>query len=81
MDLPKAYYCLLHDILIGKLGEYGLGRSSLRALMENFSFGKQRTKVNSSARFQTGMPIVQYIYKRLIILCHRKFLYLQFCRW
>ena len=33
MDLPKAYDCLPHDLLIAKLGAYGLDRSSIRLLM------------------------------------------------
>ena len=30
MDLSKAYDCLLHNLLVAKLGEYCLDRSSLR---------------------------------------------------
>ena len=56
MDLSKAYDCLPHNLLIAKLGAYGLDRSSLRQL--NLSHlskskwypnsSKQRTKVGSS---------------------------------
>ena len=48
MDLPKAYDCLSHDLLIAKLGVYALDRSSLRLLMDYFNSNKQRTKVDSS---------------------------------
>ena len=48
MDLSKAYDCLHHDLLIAKLGEYGLDRSSLRLLMDYLNSRKQRTKVSSS---------------------------------
>ena len=34
MDLSKAYDCLPHDLLIAKLGAYGLDRSSLRLLTD-----------------------------------------------
>ena len=47
MDLSKAYCCLPHDLLIAKLGAYGLDRSSLRLLMEYLNSRKQRTKVGS----------------------------------
>ena len=45
MDLSKAYDCLSHDLLIAKLGEHGLHRSSLRLLMCYFNSHKQRRKV------------------------------------
>ena len=48
MDLSKAYDCLPHDLLIAKLGTYGLDRSSLRLLMNYLNSRKQRTKVGSS---------------------------------
>ena len=37
MDLSKGYDCLSHDLLIAKLGVYGLDRSSLRLLMDYFN--------------------------------------------
>ena len=48
MDLSKAYDCLPHDLLIAKLGVYGLDRSSLKLLMDYLDSRKQRTKVVSS---------------------------------
>ena len=47
VDLSKAYDCLLHDLLIAKLGAYGLDRPSLRLLMDYLNSHKQRTKVGS----------------------------------
>ena len=34
MDMSKAYDCLPHNLLITKLGAYGLDSSSLRLLMD-----------------------------------------------
>ena len=48
MDLSKAYHCSPHDLLIVKLWAYGLGRSSLRLLMDYLNSRKQQTKVGSS---------------------------------
>ena len=31
MDLPKAYYCVNHDLVIAKLEAYGVGENSLRS--------------------------------------------------
>ena len=36
MDLSKAYDCLPHDLLIAKIGAYGLDRSSLRLLLMDY---------------------------------------------
>ena len=41
MDLSKAYDCLPRDLLIVKLGAYGLDRSSLRLLMDYLNSRKQ----------------------------------------
>ena len=82
MDLSKAYDCLPHDLLIAKLGAYGLDRSSLRLLMDDLNSRKQRTKVGSSyskwSEIKHGIPqgsmlgpLLFNIFKRLI-LCHRK---------
>ena len=48
IDLSKVYDCLPHDLLITKLGAYGLDRSSLRLLMDYLNSRKQQTKVGSS---------------------------------
>ena len=60
MDLSKAYDCLPHDLLIPKLGAYGLDRSSLRLLMDYLNSRKQQTKVGSSyskwSEIKHGVP-------------------------
>ena len=49
MDLSKAYDCIFHELLIGKLHLSGVTKNSLK-LMFNYYFsrGKQRTKIGSS---------------------------------
>ena len=60
MDLSKAYDCLLHDLLIGKLEAYGLDNGSLNLFLDYLSFRKQRTKVGSSyskwSSIRRGIP-------------------------
>ena len=60
MDLSKAYDCLPHDLLIAKLGAYGLDRSRLGLLMDYHNSRKQRTKVGSSnskwSEIKHGIP-------------------------
>ena len=60
MGLSKAYDCLPHDLLITKLGAYGLDKSSLRLLMDYLNSHKQRTKVGSSyskwSEIKHGIP-------------------------
>ena len=41
MDLSEAYDCLTRNLLIAKLGEYDLDRSSLRLLMDYLNSRKQ----------------------------------------
>ena len=47
MDLSKAYDCFPHDLLIIKLGAYGLDRSSLSLLKDYLNCHKQQTKASS----------------------------------
>ena len=60
VDLSKAYDCLPHDLLIAKLGAYGLDRSVLKLLMDYLNSRKQRTKVGSSysewSKIKHGIP-------------------------
>ena len=46
-DLPKAFDCLSHDILLAKLNAYGFSGPVLRMVQSYFSNRKQRTKINS----------------------------------
>ena len=48
MDLPKAYDCLRHELLIAKLEAYGIGNDNLSLLLDYLTFRKQRTKVGST---------------------------------
>ena len=48
MDLSNAYDCLPHDLLIAKLGAYGVGIDSLKLLYSYLTHIKQRVKIGSS---------------------------------
>ena len=48
MDLSKAYDCLPHDLLVGKLEAYGVGKAALNLISNYLSHRKQRTKIGSS---------------------------------
>ena len=44
MDLPKAFDCLEHELLIAKLNAYGFSLSELKLIHDDPSKRKQRTK-------------------------------------
>ena len=48
MDLPKAYDCLPHDLLIAKLDAYGFGIDSLKLVYSYLTDRKQRAKIGTS---------------------------------
>ena len=48
MNLSKAYDCISHEFLIAKLECYGLGKISLKLILNYLSHRKQRTKIGSS---------------------------------
>ena len=45
-DLPKAFDCLLHELIIAKLNAYGFKLPTLKLMHSYLSHRKQRTKVN-----------------------------------
>ena len=47
-DLPKAFDCILHDLLIAKLAAYGFDYQSLRIMESFLSYIQQRTKINNA---------------------------------
>ena len=47
-DLSKAFYCILHDLLIAKLAAYGFDYLSLRIIESFLSNRHQRTKNNNA---------------------------------
>ena len=59
-DLPKAFDCLKHNLLIAKLNAYGFDNSSLKYILIYLSKRKHRTKVNNSysswSEIKTGVP-------------------------
>ena len=48
MDLPKAYDCIPHVLLIAKLSAYGIDSVGLLLISDNLCCHKQRTKIGSS---------------------------------
>ena len=46
-DLPKAFDCLSHELLIAKLNVYGFNMSALRFVHSYLKSSMQRTKINS----------------------------------
>ena len=60
MDLTKAYDCLPHDLIIGKLETYGLDTNSLRFIFDYLSCIKQRTKmgfaISNWSKVLRGIP-------------------------
>ena len=47
-DLPKAFDCIDHNLLIAKLDAYGFDRQSIDFVHSYLTKRKQRTKVDSA---------------------------------
>ena len=47
-DLPKAFDCLNHSLLLAKLNAYGFEKSALSFIYDYLKERKQRTKINNS---------------------------------
>ena len=47
-DLPKAFDCISHDLLIAKLENYGFDQNALNIIYNDLSGRSQKTKVGSS---------------------------------
>ena len=60
MDSSKAYDCISHELLVAKLGSYGLDELSLKLILGYLSNRKQRTKTGSSFSYwfdiSVGVP-------------------------
>ena len=60
VDLSKAYDCIPHNLLIGKLERYGKDKASLRLLLDYLTRRKQLTKIGSLfsswCHINTGVP-------------------------
>ena len=65
MDLPKAYDCLPHDLIVAKLEACGLPKESLQLINDYLSYRKQRTKIGSAqsdwANVIRGIPQVSIL--------------------
>ena len=48
MDLSKAYDCLTHDLLIGKLTNYGFGSTALALITDYLKNRLQQVKIQST---------------------------------
>ena len=58
-DLPKAFDCISHDLLIAKLNAYGFDQNALN-IIHNYLFGRsQKTKASTS--FSDFLDTLYYV--------------------
>ena len=62
--LPKAFDCLLHDLLIVKLATYGFDNESFTMIQGYLSNRQQRTKTNNTYNTYSDIIFGQYIRKK-----------------
>ena len=55
-DLSKAFDCLSHELIIGKLNAYGFSLSALKLMQSYLSERKQRTKINQAYSYWEEIP-------------------------
>ena len=57
MDLPKAFDCIPHEILIAEMDAYGFSENALTFFSSYLKQRKQRVKINSTyIIFQLLLP-------------------------
>ena len=57
MDLPKAFDCIPHEILIAEMDAYGFSENALTFFSSYLKQRKQRVKINSTyITFQLLLP-------------------------
>ena len=55
MDLPKAYDCLPHDLLLAKLQAYDFSKESIRLFLSYLTNRTQRIKIGSTFSYWTNI--------------------------
>ena len=56
MDLPKAFDCISHDLIIAKLAAYGLDDTALKLIFSCLKNRKQCVRISNFENIITGVP-------------------------